>query len=295
MQTKNVISRLESMMPFLTGKEKVLGEYILAHLQEILLLPLKELSAEAGVSEATVIRFVRKIGCDGYASFKLALSANLSADFYNEHSDLILENVVPTDSPDSILKKVSAFVIASIQSTMEQVDSEELEKAVHLIRRTHRENHRIYLSGLGASSTLVRQFQIKLMRLNIPVIYYEDIHLQLESNLNMQEDDLLICFTTLGKSAQSHQFIEIANQRNANILLITQFGNQDLASKSTVTLFASAVENNLRLASHTALIVQSLIIDTLFLALAMDDLADIKEKILEKNRIFAELGYTTNV
>lgn len=280
------------MLPFASAKEKSLGVYILEHRQEILSLPLKDLSLQTGVSEATIIRFVRKLGCDGYADFKLALSADLNN---HEHSDLILENIETTDSPEAIMKKISAFVITSIQSTAEHVDAGQLKEAVRLIRKTHQENHHIYLSGLGASSTLVRQLQIKLMRLNIPVIYFEDIHLQLESNLSMDEDDLLICFTTLGKSTQSHQFIEIANRRNTKVLLITQFGNQELANKATVTLFASAVENNLRLASSAALIVQSVIIDTLFFALALEEFEEINHKVAEKNKIFEELDYRRNV
>ena len=277
MQAVNIISSLESVMPFLSAKEKKLGNYVLTHSQEILSLTLKDLSLQAEVSEATVIRFARKLGCEGYSDFKLSLSANLSANFYNENSDMILDKIMPTDTPDSVLKKLSAFIVTSIQSTTDIIDSQELDKAIKLIRDTNEHKRKIYLSGLGASSTLVKQLQIKFMRLNIPVIYYEDVHLQLESNLNMAEDDLLICFTTLGKSVQSHQYI-----------------NQELASKATVTLFVSAVENNLRLASHTALIVQSLIVDTLFLSLALDNLPEIQEGVAEKNRIFSELGYNMN-
>lgn len=294
MQAVNVISSLESMMPFLSSKEKKLGEYILQHRQEILSLTLKDLSLQAAVSEATVIRFARRLGCEGYSDFKLSLSANLSANFYNENSDLILDKIVSSDTPDVVLKKLSAFVMTSIQSTVDIIDSQELDEAIRLIKETKESGHKIYLSGLGASSTLVKQLQIKFMRLNIPVIYYEDVHLQLESNLNMEEDDLLICFTTLGKSVQSHQYINIANQKKAKIILITQFGNQELANKSTVTLFVSAVENNLRLASHTALIVQSMIVDTLFLSLALEDLPKIQDGVAEKNRIFSELGYNMN-
>ena len=294
MQAVNIISSLESVMPFLSAKEKKLGNYVLTHSQEILSLTLKDLSLQAEVSEATVIRFARKLGCEGYSDFKLSLSANLSANFYNENSDMILDKIMPTDTPDSVLKKLSAFIVTSIQSTTDIIDSQELDKAIKLIRDTNEHKRKIYLSGLGASSTLVKQLQIKFMRLNIPVIYYEDVHLQLESNLNMAEDDLLICFTTLGKSVQSHQYINIANQKKAKIILITQYGNQELASKATVTLFVSAVENNLRLASHTALIVQSLIVDTLFLSLALDNLPDIQEGVAEKNRIFSELGYNMN-
>ena len=292
MQVIDIISSLESVMPFLSAKETKLGHFVLEHRQEILQLTLKEVSLKAGISEATVIRFVRRLGCEGYSDFKLSLSASLSAS--NGNSDLILDKILQTDSPDSVLKKLGAFIITSIQSTIDIIDPIELEKAIKLIQTTSNNNHKIYLSGMGASSSLVKQLQIKFMRLNIPVIYYEDAHLQLESTLNMTQDDLLICFTTLGKSVQSHQYIDIANRKNAKIILITQFGNQELANKANVTLFVSAVENNLRLASHTALIVQSLIVDTLFMSLALKRLPEIQKDVEEKNKMFSEMGYYAN-
>ena len=91
---------------------------------------------QAEVSEATVIRFARKLGCEGYSDFKLSLSANLSANFYNENSDMILDKIMPTDTPDSVLKKLSAFIVTSIQSTTDIIDSQELGKAIKLIRDT---------------------------------------------------------------------------------------------------------------------------------------------------------------
>ena len=55
------------------------------------------------------------------------------------------------------------------------------------------------------------------------------------------------------------------------------------------------MENNLRLASHTALIVQSLIVDTLFLSLALDNLPEIQEGVAEnESDFFPELGYNMN-
>ena len=113
---------------------------------------------QAEVSEATVIRFARKLGCEGYSDFKLSLSANLSANFYNENSDMILDKIMPTDTPDSVLKKLSAFIVTSIQSTTDIIDSQELDKAIKLIRDTNEHKRKIYLSGLGASLSLIHIF-----------------------------------------------------------------------------------------------------------------------------------------
>ena len=144
MQVINVISSLESIMPFLSSKEKKLGQYVLDNKQEILSLTLKDVSLHAQVSEATVIRFARKLGCDGYSDFKLSLSANLSANYYNENSDLILSKIESTDTPDHILKKLGAFVVTSIQSTIDIIDPNELMKATSLIQETSKGNHKIY-------------------------------------------------------------------------------------------------------------------------------------------------------
>lgn len=293
-QPVNIMSKLESMLPFLTGKEKRVGEFVLKHCQEVLSLALKEMAARTKVSEATIIRFCRKLGCKGYADFKLALSANLSLTHYNENSDLILEKILDGDPPGTVLKKISSFVITSIQTTVDIIDPVELDKAVRLIRETSQKNHRIYISAMGASSVLAKQMQGMFMRLMIPTIYYEDVHLQLESMLNISEDDLLICFTALGRSAQSHQYIDIANKQKAKVVLITQFGNQQLANKADATLFVSAVENNVRLISHIAVMVESLVAYTLFLSIALEDLPKIQNEVKEKNRVFMELGYTVS-
>lgn len=286
----NIISKIESTLPFLSTTEQKLAKYILENPKKILSMSTKELASHSGVSEATLIRFTRKLDIDGYSNFKL----NLSADLAPSPTSTIPINMNPNDTPIEIYKKLATFTITSIEATGETLVQKDIEKAVNLIYTTYHNNRRIYLSGIGASSTLARELQIKLMRLNIPVIYYEDTHLQLESNLNMQKNDLFICFTTLGKSIQSHQFIDIANEKKANIILITQYGNHKLADKADVTLFTSSVENNLRLASQTAIIVQSMIIDTLFLALALRDLDKIESDVNDTKKVFEKLGYYSN-
>ena len=291
MQVKNLISRLEQMMPFMSEKEKRIARFVLENRQQVLSLTLKEISTKTEVSEATIIRFARKIGCDGYADFKIALSASLSTNSVNEKSDPMFRTIQQTDSPGVILEKISALTISSIYSTIDIIDKQQLAEAVKLIRKTHESHHRIYLSGSGASAGPVKEMIIKFMRLNIPVIYHEDSHIQLESNLNMEENDLLICFTTLGRSIQSHQYIDIANQKKAKVILITQFGNLELEKQATVTLSVASLEDRRRLVSQTALIVQSLIVNTLFTSLALEKLPELENKIEEKNIIFDELGY----
>ena len=50
---------------------------ILRHRENIGRMKIKELADEAHVSTATVLRFCRKMGCEGYAEFKLRYKEHL--------------------------------------------------------------------------------------------------------------------------------------------------------------------------------------------------------------------------
>lgn len=290
MQASSILHKLETMMPFLSSKEERLGRYILEHSAEILSMSTKELAQKSQVSEATIIRFARKLDVNGYTELKLQLSADLASDD-SYHSPV---NVSPKDNTHEIYKKLASFAVASIEHTANTLDPKALDQAVCLILSA-RENHKqIYLNGMGTSSLLAKEFQVKLMRLNIPSIFYEDSHLRLESCSLIQEGDIFICFTALGKSTQNHQLLELAKKRGASILLITQFGNNKLSELADITLFTSITENNLRLISQTSFTVQSIIIDSLFLGIALKDYQRIQSEVAETKEIFSDFGFYTN-
>ena len=288
MHTTKILFKLESTMPFLSNTEQKLGNYILKHSSEVLSMSTKELALASDVSEATTIRFSRILGVDGYKELRLQLSLDLASDgsYYSSPVDVSKE-----DHTLEIFKKLASFATASINSTAETLDQESLDAAVDLIAQTAQNNHRIYLSGVGTSSILAKEFQVKLMRLNIISIFFEDIHLRMESTSLMNENDLVICFTALGKSIQNQQLIQLANKRHAKVILITQYGNAKLAEKADITLYTSIIENNLRLISQTSFTVQSIIIDALFLGLALKDFSKIKEEVEETKQIFSDFGY----
>ena len=57
----------------LSDSERHLLEYIYQHLDVIATLSIVKLSEDANVSTATIVRLMKKLGYDGYTSFKYAL------------------------------------------------------------------------------------------------------------------------------------------------------------------------------------------------------------------------------
>lgn len=145
---------------------------------------------------------------------------------------------------------------------------------------------------MGASTVLIKELQIKMMRLNIQTIFYEDIHLRLEACTNLKKNDLFICFTTLGSSVENYELIDIAYNKGAKIIVVTQYGNTKIAEKADITLYTSIIENNLRLASQTSIVLQSMVIDALFLTIALKNYDNISKDVQDTKKLFHELGHT---
>ena len=77
-----LLKRLKDIHPRLTGKGKILNTYVQEQPKKVVFMTIKDLAQATGVSEATVVRFVRTLGFSGYN------------DFLHE-----LRDVVDTDSP----------------------------------------------------------------------------------------------------------------------------------------------------------------------------------------------------
>lgn len=65
----NLISKIQSMN--LTKTEKVIADYILDNINNIGLSTVTDISLKLGVSDTSIIRFIRLLGFAGFADFKI--------------------------------------------------------------------------------------------------------------------------------------------------------------------------------------------------------------------------------
>lgn len=287
----SLIKSITSSLQFMSPSEKKLATYILAHKKEILSMPMKELANKSGVSEATITRFARSMGTKGFADFKVALSASLAPQSKTDVT--LLESIRQDDKPIDIYHKIASFSIQSIQNTDQLIDEKALNSAVDIIDDARNNHHSIFLSGSGVSSQIAEMFRVKMMRLNIPVYYYEDAHLHMESFLSIKKHDVLVAFTTLGRSVETRQCMEIAHNRKAKVIVLTQYGNKDLEKYADVILNNANIENDHRLISSTAVITQLTIIDALFFSLAMKNYDELCKDVRNTRKEFVRLKLST--
>ena len=95
--------------------EKKVADYIIENPNNILPLFITELSNICGASTASIVRFAKKLGYDGYHQLKFALAKESSSHPLNE-------NITASDSAFSIFEKICDDVYYSLEKTKSTID-----------------------------------------------------------------------------------------------------------------------------------------------------------------------------
>jgi len=70
---------ISNELPAMHRSERKVAEFVLSRPAEVVRMRIVDLAEQADVSEPTVIRFCRAVGCNGFLDFKLSLSQQLVA------------------------------------------------------------------------------------------------------------------------------------------------------------------------------------------------------------------------
>ena len=179
-----ITTLLNSKIHSFTKSEKKISDYVLSSKKEdIIKMTVSDLASLCKVSEATLVRFVKKIGFESFQEFKLEMATDNDENISDEEKDI---TIVQSDSPDQILKKIKLGCIRSIENTSTIINIGKFLQAVNFIRSAKR----IEIYGVGSSFAVAKILQYKLTRLGFPSFSFEDPHMQAISAATMNVGDL---------------------------------------------------------------------------------------------------------
>ena len=141
-----VIKDITEHMSALTPKGRILGDYIIQNPRKAVFMTTKELAEACGVSEATVVRFVGKLGYAGYGDFLQALR-----DFVDTGLSLPDRVDLPgiKGAGTNCLHRVLVEEINNLQHLYESTDVE----AIALFMEKLASSHSVYVIGSRLSYT----------------------------------------------------------------------------------------------------------------------------------------------
>jgi DNA-binding MurR/RpiR family transcriptional regulator len=217
----------------LTKSEKRIADFMLRHQDEAAFLLAGEIAERLGLSEATMVRFARKLDFDSYPALREALQENFRHRM--THSARLRSRLENLREVGDIFEQLVASEIDYLTESLQTLSREALNKAVELLH-THR---RIFVFGLGPSISLVDLLEIRLTRAARQVIPLKTSGQEmLEPMLLMDKDDLLIAIGFFNLTPMLEMVLAHAQKRQVPVILVTDTLGELLKDKVDVILAA---------------------------------------------------------
>ena len=138
--------------------EKKIADVLLQKPDNVLSLYISDFAKVCKTSEATIVRFAKHLGFDGYQQFKIAIAQEAKTHPINER-------IKYDDSAAEIFQKVCEDIYCSLEKTKKTLNGDTLEKCCQAILNSNN----ILVFGLGNSASIAIDASHKMFRLGLNV------------------------------------------------------------------------------------------------------------------------------
>ncbi|KYD10675.1 MurR/RpiR family transcriptional regulator [Heyndrickxia sporothermodurans] len=249
------LPRIRTMYPQFSEKEKIIADYILEHPEKIIHSTINQLSDDLFVADATVFRFCKRIGFNGFQSMKIALASEIVAPIKNIH-----ETIQEGDNEKEIAEKVFKANIRTLEDTLHIFNENRFTEATELIMGARK----VEFYGIGGSGVIAMDAHHKFLRTGIQTSAYTDSHFQIMSASQLTDQDLVILISHSGSTKDMMEILDIAKKNGTKTIGITNFAKSPLSQKVDIPLFTASQETDYRSEALSSRIAQLSIIDALY-------------------------------
>lgn len=262
-----VIVKIKNLKETLTHSERKIADYILNNLEKIKDFNTYEIALNCKTSQASVVRFAKKIGYKGFPDFKLSLSQDLGNKKAEYHYNIIKEDIKNDDTFEAIGKKITNENVRAINNTFEICDFKELDKAVKLLSKANK----IMLAGIGFSGIVAKDFYYKLVEIGKNAIVEVDTHIQLSCLSTMDKDDVLFVISHSGKTMEMYNVARLAKEKGIKVISMTNIASNPIKDISDIALATVEIDNNFRETAFSPRISQLTVVDMLYVKMIIEN------------------------
>ena len=185
----------------LTRSGHAVADYLLQHADEAQYLSISSLARECNVAEATVFRFCRALGFDGYHEMRIALAQANATGTPSSQREL-----QPGATTAELCEHAYARFLTAINGTQNALSTEAVDEAVHLMQ----EARQVFCLGQGGSMLLANDICARFASLSTKFRTAGDSHLQLLTASLMNEADVVLFVSYSGATRDMMETLRTA-------------------------------------------------------------------------------------
>ncbi|MBE6613087.1 MAG: MurR/RpiR family transcriptional regulator [Ruminococcaceae bacterium] len=233
--------------------EKKIADWIIQNPGKIIPLSISELADECQCSEATIVRFARRLGFEGYQALKISLARE-------DNARDVSESISPDDNSFEMFEKVCNDIYCSLERTKKVLNPESLSDAADRILAADK----VITMGLGNSASVAVDMSHKFLRAGCNAVAYTDNHMQAIAASHLSAGDVAIGISHSGSSRDIVDALRIARERGAVTIAITNYGKSPILKVSDIVLQTVSDETKYSILALNSRIAQLAIVDSLY-------------------------------
>ena len=269
MKPAELTQTISDTLTDLRKSERKVADFVLNNLMQVIRMRIVDLAQEANVSEPTVVRFCRAVGCQGFQDFKLALAQQLaSSPSYGQIA------VTDTDSTREYTHKVFDSTVDTLLKVRESLVMERLDAAVAAICAAQK----VEFYGFGASAAVAFDAQHKFFRLQITSAAYSDPHLQNMSATSLQAGDVVMAISQSGRTQALLDSMDLVKKAGAIVIALAPSGSP-IARSASIAIEVDAKEDFQIYTPLSSRIAHLAVIDVLTVGVAQKKGPQLKEHL----------------
>lgn len=262
---EGVLVRVRARLPEFTGALQRVAELVLSDPAGAARATIVELAERSGTSPATVTRFCRALGFEGYSDLRLGIagetgraarSAGWSVDIGRE--------IQPTDPLDRVLQQIIAADTRALADTAAVLDLAALERAAEALAASRR----VDLYGIGGSGLVGAEMQLCLHRIGLAAWSWTDLHNGLASAALLGSGDVAIGVSHSGQTRETIEVLAEAGSHGATTVALTSIPRSALAEIADIVLIHAMQPTAFRTDALSGRHPQLVVLDLLYIAVA---------------------------
>ena len=219
----------------LTKSGIIVADYLMQHAEDAQYLSISSLAKACGVAEATIFRFCRALGFDGYNEMKIALAKATATAM---PVSLKLEPGVDTQT---LCTHAYNTAIEALNGTRSALDPESVDRAATLLQRARQ----VFFFGQGGSYILACDIWARFSMLSTKFRTAGDSHMQAIAASLMGPEDVVVFVSYSGATRDMMDTLHLARENGAKVILLTHYSDAPGAALADVVLLCGAKESPL--------------------------------------------------
>lgn len=242
LKSPDLIQRINEKHTKMSKGQKLISEFILNNYDKAAFMTALKLGEKVNVSESTVVRYAMFLDYLGYPELQKAIQEMVR----NKLTTIQRIEMTSELSKPMVLRSVMKADMNNIRTTIDEINPDIFDEIIDNIYAAKR----VYIMGLRSSAPLAQflGYYLNYILDNVRVVT-SGVNDIIEQIIHINSDDVIICISFPRYSRRIIEAIKFANEKNANIIAITdsllsplaEYANHSLVAKSDIASFVDSL------------------------------------------------------